>query len=282
MVLMALPAIFIKESDFATVVGEGERKYGIIESIKQTLSVKEFRKLIFGMTFYDISVGIPTAALMYIVSLLLRLSGVMSTVLMLIIMVGQVAFFPVIYALMKKRQKKSLMLVGICCCAAAYILLYFYQPLGALFGTGIVAGGSPLAMIAGEGAMVGNIVILVLVGLCFTYPNAASVTVGASMFADIALYDRVKTGRSSSGMFMAILNLTTVIKQSITPAVTGLMIYLGSTDQNPTAFGVQSAMIISMVLIVPTFFFYNSMNSKEIASVIATIGSASEAEPVEA
>jgi GPH family glycoside/pentoside/hexuronide:cation symporter len=271
MILMAVPVLFIKESDYVTYQ-ESEKRVTILESLKQTLSIREFQKLIFGMTFYDIAVGIATALLIYIVTLLLGLSLAMTTMLMLVIGVGQLLCLPLVHFMTKKIQKKSIMLVGIVWCAAAFLLIYFYEPLGRLLGEQTVQPGGVLEGMAGEGALVGNFILLLLIGACFIYPSACGGMVGASMFSDMALFDKVKTGRSSSGMFMAVLNLTAVIKQSIVPAIAGAIIYVGSTDGMPAATGVQAAMIVALVLVVPTFFCYYSMNEKMIKNAIANEG----------
>lgn len=279
MLLMAIPVIFIKESDFVTS-NEHEPRVTIIASLKQTLSVREFQKLIFGMTFYDIAVGIATALLIYIVTLLLGLSLGMATVLMLVIGVGQLLCLPLVHLLTKKIQKKTIMLVGIVFCALAFLLIFLYEPVGTALGTTSVEPGSALAGMAGEGALMGNFILLLLIGLCFVYPSTCGSMVGASMFADMALFDKVKTGRSSSGMFMAILNLTAVIKQSIVPAIAGTIVYVGSTDGMPAATGVQAAMIVALVLAVPTFICYMSMNEKMIRKVIDNEGGAAVANGV--
>jgi Na+/melibiose symporter-like transporter len=271
LVLMAVPVLFIKESDFITTQ-EHEERVTLLASLKQTLSIREFQKLICGMTFYDIAVGIATVLLIYIVTLLLHLSLAMATVLMLVIGVGQLLCLPLVHYLTKKIQKKSIMLVGIVWCALAFVLIYFYKPLGAMLGSQPVPAGGALAGMAGEGALMGNIVLLLLIAVCFIYPSACGSMVGASMFADMALYDKVQTGRSSSGMFMAVLNLTAVIKQSLVPAIAGAIIYVGSTDGRPAATGVQAAMILALVLTVPTFIFYKSMNEKMLRGVIDAEG----------
>jgi Na+/melibiose symporter-like transporter len=89
------------------------------------------------------------------------------------------------------------------------------------------------------------------------------------MFADIAIFDKVKTGRSSAGMFMAVLNLTSIIKQTLVPAISSFIIYVGSVNQEPSAIGIRLAVVLSIVLIIPAFYCYFKINETEIRAAIA-------------
>ncbi|MDR1639325.1 MAG: MFS transporter [Clostridiales bacterium] len=266
--LMAVPAFLIKETDYSEPVKDNEKKYGILESIKLTLSLSEFRKIMLGATFFDIAVYIPTTVLLHIITVLLDLSLGMGTFIMLFITILQIVLYPVILKMSKKVYKKNMMLISIGSCALAFVLIFFHQPISAALGTQQVPPGI-LASMAGETATMGNFLTLVLIGLAFVYPIAASGTVGSSMFADIAVFDKVKTGRSSAGMFMAVMNLTAIIKETLIPAIAGSIIYLGSTGEEPSAMGLRATVVVSMAFIVPTIFFYASINEKEIKAAIA-------------
>jgi Na+/melibiose symporter-like transporter len=186
---------------------------------------------------------------------------------MLLIAVLQLAIYPLVLSMAKKMQKKSMMLISIASCSVGFLAVLLHQPLATLFGSQPVPPG--LVGLAGEKATIGNLIVLIIIGLAFVYPLAAASTIGSSMFADVAVFDRVKTGRSSAGMFMAVLNLTSIIKQTLVPAISGAIIYVGSVNEEPSALGIRLSVVISLALIIPACFCYFSINEKEIRAVIA-------------
>jgi Na+/melibiose symporter-like transporter len=267
-ILMAVPVFGIKEADYSKPVEKSEKSCGILESVKLTLALKEFRKIMLGATFFDIAVYIPTAVIIQIITVLLDLSLSMGTFLMLFITILQIALYPVILRMSKTMLKKNMMLISIGSCALAFLFIFFHQPLSAAFGTQLLPPGV-LADMAGETATTGNFALLVLIGLAFVYPIAASGTVGSSMFADIAVFDKVKTGRSSAGMFMAVMNLASIVKETLIPAIAGSIIYLGSVGEEPSALGLRATVVVSVAFIAPAIFLYASIDEKAIKAAIA-------------
>jgi Na+/melibiose symporter-like transporter len=178
------------------------------------------------------------------------------------------SLYPFIIMLSRRLGKRKMMLISILFCTVAYLIVLLYVPLGGLLGNAIVQPGGFWAGLAGEGARVSYIILLLLVGVAFAYPLATSNIIGSSMYADFAQYDMIKSGQNRSGMFFAVLSITQALPGSIVPAVVGLVIYLGSVDKTPTVTGVHMTALISLVTNSLGFLFYWLYNERNIFSVI--------------
>ncbi|MDR0642788.1 MAG: MFS transporter [Treponema sp.] len=277
-ILMLLPALIIKETDYVEKTGVISEKINMLKSLKGALSIREFRFFMIGALLIDFAVGCFNASLLFYIDLLFGLSGTIATILFMGLTVLSLALYPFIIWLSRRIGKRKMMLISISSCTVAYLLILLYIPLGTLFGSATIQPGSFWTGLAGEGARVSYIIILFLVGAAFAYPLATSNIIGSSMYADFAHYDMLKSGQNRSGMFFAVLSIIQAIPGGIVPAVVGLLIYLGSVDKTPTVTGVHLTALVSLVTNSLGFLFYWLYNEKNIFSVIFAAKSQEQAE----
>jgi GPH family glycoside/pentoside/hexuronide:cation symporter len=267
-ILMLLPTLVIKETDYVEKTDTAGERISVLKSLKGALSIREFRFFMVGALLIDFAVGCFNATLLFYIDLLFGLSGTMATILFLGLTLLSLALYPFIIWLSRRLGKRKMMLISISSCGIAYLIVFLYVPLGALFGNAVVQPGGFWAGLAGEGARVGYIITLFLVGAAFAYPLATSNIIGSSMYADFAHYDLIKSGQNRSGMFFAVLSIIQALPSSIVPAVVGLVIYLGSVDKTPTVTGVHMTAVIALVTNSLGFLFYWLYNERNIFAVI--------------
>jgi GPH family glycoside/pentoside/hexuronide:cation symporter len=267
-ILMLLPALLIKETDYVEKTNVASEKISMLKSLRGALSIREFRFFMAGAILIDFAVGCFNAALLFYIDLLFGLSGTMATIIFIGLTLLSLALYPFIIWLSRRIGKRKMMLISIASCTAAYLAILLYVPLGALFGSAAVQPGGFWAGLAGEGARVSYIIVLFIVAAAFAYPLATSNIIGSSMYADFAHYDMIKSGQNRSGMFFAVLSIIQALPGSIVPAVVGLLIYMGSVDKTPTVTGVHMTAVISLVANSLGFLFYWLYNERNIFSVI--------------
>ena len=268
MLFMLLPAFFIRETDYTEPVAESEERIPLWDSLKGTLKNREFVVFMFGVMAYDFSVSIFSVSLLFIIDLLFELEQTMSTVAYAVLTVFALLLYWPILLVLKKVGKRRIMLLAMIICAVIFLLTYFHGPVSDLLGTSMISSDSMWVGLAGEGAKIGNIILTLILGFLFAYPQAAGGAVGASMFADIAQYDNMITGKNRTGMFMAVSSLISVLPSTLVPAVVGLFIYIGSTNSMPTALGVRSTMLVAITFSVAAFILYYLYNEKKVFDVI--------------
>ena len=273
-ILMLLSVAGINETDYVERVELDQEKNSVIKSFVATLKNREFVVFMMGATAFGLAIGVFNAALLFMIDMLLELEATMNMAVYLILTLLTLILFIPVQQVSKKLGKRKMLLISSCVCASIFVLMYFHAPISDLLGTAIIGPDSFWVALAGEGAKTGNIALLLILGAMFAYPQAAGNVVGSSMFADIAQYDNMISGRNRTGMFMAVQSVIGVLPGTIVPAIVGFFIYLGSTNQMPTVVGVRSNMLACMVFIVLTFLGYFFYNEKKVFEVILPKGEA--------
>ena len=89
------------------------------------------------------------------------------------------------------------------------------------------------------------------------------------MFADLAQYDTIKTGKNRAGMFLAARNFANKLCQSIVVIACALLLGKGAdgTGAAPAA-GVQSTALVASIFVASALVIYVFYDDKEITSAI--------------
>ncbi|MDR1794621.1 MAG: MFS transporter [Erysipelotrichaceae bacterium] len=268
LILMAIPTFVIKENEYINPENYTHtEKVSMIQSITSALKIRDFSIYIVGVLFYTIASGMYNASLLYVIELVLGLKQSMMLAVIIVLTFVSFGLYPLIVWLSKRFLKKNLTLVAISLCALAVLITLFSAPISNFLGSTPIGENSFWTKIAGPEATIGSIITLFIIGFVFAYPMANSNIVAASLFADFAQYDSIQTGRSRSGMFMAVQSIANMIPGSLVPALVSLLIYIGSHDQMPTVQGIRAVLIVSLVACIPSFLFYASFNEKEMRRV---------------
>ncbi|MDR3037619.1 MAG: MFS transporter [Coriobacteriales bacterium] len=269
-VLMLPTVLCIRETDYVTPAPPEQEKTGVWASIIETLKVKPFRVFVSAAVLFSCASGVATAALLFYIDVLFGMSGGMASTLMIIMVLASFVFYPVVMMVSKRVGKKSMMMVSCVVCLVGYLIIFFYEPIGALFGTAPLPAGDFWANLAGEGAQSGYIVLLLLMGVIFGFPITTGNLLTNTAFSDIMQYHSIRTGRTRSGMFAAAVNIILAIPSTLVPAVVGVLIYLGTTNNMPTVMGVQSTALVAAMVCIPAFIVFRLYQEREVLDTIAT------------
>ncbi|MDR2378319.1 MAG: MFS transporter [Bifidobacteriaceae bacterium] len=266
LVLMAPVALFLRETDYVPANSPEQARTPLVAGLREVLAVKPFRALICGAVLLSFAASVTTSALQFYVDVLFGMKGGMSSVVLVVMIVSSLLFYPVVLPLSKRVGKKPLMLAAVAVCAVAYMVIYFYKPLGQLLGAG--PAGSYWAGIAGEGVTIGYVNLLLILALILGFPICAINLLVNSAFTDITQYHTIRTGHRRAGMFAAAQALILAIPSTLVPAVVGLMIYIGSTDELPTVVGVRSTALVAGAVCIPSFIILLLYREREVMDLI--------------
>ncbi|MDR2381227.1 MAG: MFS transporter [Bifidobacteriaceae bacterium] len=267
LLMMLPPALFIRETDYVPANPPEQARTPLIAGLREIMAVKPFLFLICGAVLLSFSASITTAALQFYIDVLFGLQPSVATTFLILMIVASFLFYPPVLILSRRKGKKNLMLTAVIVCAFSYLVIYFYKPVGELFGTAPV--GDLGARFAGAGAMSGYVTLLLILAVILGYPIAAINLLVNAAFTDITQYHTVRTGRTRAGIFAAAQSVMLAIPATLVPAVVGLLIYLGTTNNMPTVMGVQATALVALIACVPSFILLLFYNEKEVADTIS-------------
>ena len=100
-------------------------------------------------------------------------------------------------------------------------------------------------------------------------PIAITNIIPASMFADLAQYDTIKTGQNRAGMFLAARNFANKLCQSIVVICCSLLLGRGADGTGAaTSEGVQSTALVACIFVACALGIYFFYDDKEINRAI--------------
>ena len=240
-----IPAYVIREQDYITPKTYSQP---LLPALKGIFGYKNFTIITIGylvmwvaFTFFN------TAQVYYITNLLALPDGWVTIVTVISIGVG-VCTYPLVNLLARKVGKKP-MLLGAC---ITYVCLY-----GAIYSYKLVVGA------------IGGPAFAILIGLVIAMPIAITNIIPASMFADLAQYDTIKTGENRQGMFLAARNFVNKLCQSLVAIVCSLLLGKGADGTGTaTSAGIQSTALVACIFVGCALFIYFFYDDKEIVSAI--------------
>lgn len=236
------PAFLIREKDY---VSPKPYHQSIWDALKATASYPNFAVITVGYLVMWIAFTFFNTAEVYYITNLLALDDAWVTYVSVISIAAGVSTYPLVNILARRVGKKP-MLLGAC---VTYTLLYC-----AIYNYQLVI------------AAVGGPVFAILIGLVIAFPIAITNIIPASMFADLAQYDAVKTGQNRAGMFLAARNFANKLCQAVVAVACSLLLTGGSGAA--TSGGVQKTALVAMVFVAMAVVIYSFYNDKEVARVI--------------
>ena len=259
-----VPSFLVNEREYV----EGKSCYmPLLQSLKTTLAYKNFAVMTVGYLIMQAGFAFFNGALLFYVDTLLGLAESFATIVLAISIVVGICTYPLVNFLVRKVGKKPLLLAACCSYVAIYLGIYFYEPISRAISTNPMGPGF-LSSLAGEGAIVGDVVAAILIGVCVAFPIACTNILPPSAFADMAQYDRIKTGQDRAGMFVAARQFVTKLSQAAVTAIVSYTMYLGSTDSYPTKGGVRATALIAAICLVFAVLVYTRYNDKEVVTFI--------------
>lgn len=240
-----VPAFAIREQDYIV-----QKPYSqpLGEALKAIFSYKNFTIITVGYLVMWVAFTFFNTAQVYYITNLLALSDLWVTVVTVISIGVGVCSYPLVNILARRVGKKPLLL-GAC---VTYVLLY-----GAIYNYSWVI------------RLIGSPAFAILIGLIIAMPIAITNIIPASMFADLAQYDTIKTGRNRAGMFLAARNFANKLCQSIVVIACALLLGKGADGTGAaTAEGIQATALVACLFVACALGIYFFYNDREIAAAI--------------
>ena len=240
-----IPAFTIREADYIV-----QKPYSqpLGEALKAIFSYKNFTIITVGYLVMWVAFTFFNTAQVYYITNLLALPDIWVTIVTVISIGVGVCTYPLVNILARKVGKKP-MLLGAC---ITYVCLY-----GAIYNYELVI------------SLIGAQAFALVIGFVIAMPIAVTNIIPASMFADLAQYDTIKTGKNRAGMFLAARNFANKLCQSIVVIACALLLGKGADGTGAaTSEGVQATALVACLFVgcaLGIYFFYND---KEIAETI--------------
>lgn len=189
LVLMLVPAFFIKESDYTDTTPSNTDTFS---SLTKTFKNKDFQTFVKSDIFYWIAITMFQTGLPFFVVNLLGLEETMIPLYFVVMTFTSFLFYMPVNALAKKVGKKKLVIVGF----ALFALVFLFSMFIGLYGFSLVLQGYIMAVAA-------------------AIPMAILGILPQAIVADIAQADAKVTGENRGGMFYAARTFSFKLGQAI-------------------------------------------------------------------
>jgi len=240
-----VPAFAIREQDY---IQPKTYSQPLGQALKAIFSYRNFTIITIGYLVMWVAFTFFNTAQVYYITNLLALPDIWVTIVTVISIGVGVCTYPLVNILARKVGKKP-MLLGAC---ITYVLLY-----GAIY--------SYKAVVAAIGAQAFALVI----GFVIAMPIAITNIIPASMFADLAQYDTIKTGQNRAGMFLAARNFSNKLCQSIVVIACATLLGKGADGTGAaTSQGVQATALVAMLFVAGALSIYFFYDDREITAAI--------------
>ena len=240
-----IPAFIIREQDYIVPKTYSQP---LAEALKTIFSYRNFTIITVGYLVMWVAFTFFNTAQVYYITNLLALPDAWVTIVTVISIGVGVCTYPLVNILARKLGKKPLLL-GAC---ITYVLLYF----------GIYNYTTVISLIGGKG-------FALVIGFCIAMPIAITNIIPASMFADLAQYDTIKTGQNRAGMFLAARNFANKLCQSIVVIACSLLLGRGADGTGAaTSQGIQSTALVACIFVACALGIYFFYDDKEITAAI--------------
>ena len=243
------PAFTIREQDYITPKTYSQP---IGDALKAIFTYKNFTIITIGYLVMWVAFTFFNTAQVYYITNLLALPDLWVTIVTVISIGVGVCTYPLVNLLARKIGKKPLLL-GAC---ITYVCLY-----GGIYNYKTVI------------ALIGGPAFALVIGFVIAMPIAITNIIPASMFADLAQYDTIKTGLNRAGMFLAARNFVNKLCQSIVVIACALLLGKGADGTGAaTAEGVQATALVAMLFVAGALGIYFFYDDKEITKAIQEAG----------
>ena len=240
-----VPAFVIREQDY---IAPKTYSQPLGEALKAIFSYRNFTIITIGYLVMWVAFTFFNTAQVYYITNLLALGDAWVTIVTVISIGVGVCTYPLVNLLARKIGKKPLLL-GAC---ITYVLLY-----GAIYNYKLVI------------SLIGGPAFALVIGFVIAMPIAITNIIPASMFADLAQYDTIKTGKNRAGMFLAARNFANKLCQSIVVIACATLLGKGADGTGAaTSEGIQATALVACVFVACALGIYFFYNDKEIVTAI--------------
>lgn len=249
--LMLLPVIFIDESRYCEhhVLDEG-----IFSALKAAFSNRNFLIFTFSDLAYWVSITMINTALVYYVTVLLKMDKGFTSSLIAVMFLLSFAFYIPVNIIAKKFGKKPVLMIAF----VWFIAVFLYSGFLGKFSFSVTLQAYLLVIMA-------------------AIPLAVFGIVQNAIVADIAEADGILTGTFKAGIFFGARTFMSKMGQTVAGLLVPSLILLGAVPGG-NDIGVRLIGIVSMVFCLIGFILFIKYDEKGVLKVLATKENLSEAE----
>ena len=233
--IMLVPVLAIDERDY--LVSNRPSQLPILLAIRKTFAQRNFKYYLISDFSYYMALSIISSGLLFFITVLLHLPESMGGLLMLIMVLGSLTFYPLINYISKKRGKKPIVLFSFALLSLIFAMIYFL-------------GRFPVSPKAQVYTLV----------LCAAFPLASLGILPNAILAEIAEKDAVETGESREGMFFAVKYLFVKLGQTLGIALFAFLTVYGKDPGHDL--GLRLNGVFGFVLCLVAFVFFTRFREK--------------------
>jgi GPH family glycoside/pentoside/hexuronide:cation symporter len=235
--IMLVPVLAIDESRY--LVNKKPTHLPIIQAIRKTFSQSNFKYYLISDFSYYMALSIISSGLLFFVTVLLGLPESMGGLLMGVMVLVSLVFYPLINYLSKNIGKKPIVLFSFALLSLIFVAIFFLGKFPA----------SP------------KVQVYTLV-LCASFPLASLGILPNAILAEIAEHDAEDTGENREGMFFAVKFLFVKLGQTLGIALFAFLTVYGKDPGND--FGLRLNGICGFVLCLAAFIVFTRFRERKI------------------
>ena len=240
-IIMLVPILSIDEKKY--VVSKQPSHLPILQAIRKTFMQRNFIYYLISDFSYYMALSIISSGLLFFVTVLLHLPASIGGLLMLVMVLGSLVFYPLINYLSKKIGKKPLVLFSFGLLSVIFVAIYFL-------------GKFPISPKA-------QIYTLVLLA---AFPLASLGILPNAILAEIAEKDSNVTGENREGMFFAVKFLFVKLGQTLGIALFAFLTIYGKDPGHDL--GLRLNGICGFVLCLFALLFFTRFREKRDKKII--------------
>jgi len=233
--IMLIPVIYIDERRYSA---SKPSHLALWPAIKKTFANRNFKYYLISDFSYYMALSIISSGLLYFITVLLGLPESKGGLLMGVMVLGSLVFYPLINLLAGAWGKKPVVLFSFGLLSVIFIGVYFLGKLPA----------SPLVQIY---ALV----------ICAAFPLASLGILPNAILADIAQKDAAETGENREGMFFAVKYFFVKMGQTLGIALFAFLTIYGKDPGHDR--GLRLNGICGFVLCILAFLFFSRFREKD-------------------
>jgi len=232
--IMVVPVIAIDEKKFPA---SKPAQLPILAALRKTFKQRNFKYFLISDFSFYLSLSLISSGLLFFVTVLLRLPASIGGLLMAIMVLVSLLFYPLINYLAKKFGKKR-------------IVLFSFAIMGLIFAAIYFLGMFPVSPLL-------QIYPLVL---CASFPLAALGILPNAILAEIAQKDAEDTGENREGMFYAVRYIFVKLGQTVGIALFTFLTVYGKDPGHD--FGLRLNGLCGFLLCVVAFIFFTRFRER--------------------
>jgi GPH family glycoside/pentoside/hexuronide:cation symporter len=233
--IMLIPVFFIDEKKYSD---SKPSHLPLLPAVRKTFSNTNFKYYLISDFSYYMALSIISSGLLYFVTVLLGLPESKGGILMGVMVLVSLGFYPLINLLANRWGKKPIVLFSFALLSLVFIAIYFL-------------GKFPVSS---------NIQIYTLV-ICAAFPLASLGILPNAILAEIAQEDSKKTGENREGMFFAVKYLFVKFGQTLGIALFAFLTVYGKDPGHDR--GLRLNGVCGFVLCALAFIFFSRFKEKK-------------------